>query len=49
MVNVSTSQPLDRGFKHHTGHDHDASYVTMASIKAMVRPTYWLVPCTKRT
>ena len=28
MDKVSTSQPRDRGFEPHTGHDHDSSYDT---------------------
>ena len=35
MDKVSVSQPLDRGFEHHTGHDHDSSYDTS---------TGWFVP-----
>ena len=27
-LKVSASQPRDRGFEHHTGHDHDSSYDT---------------------
>ena len=28
MVEVSASQPRNRGFEPHTGHDHDSSYET---------------------
>ena len=28
MDKVSASQPRDRGFEPHTGHDHDSSYNT---------------------
>ena len=28
MDKVSASQPRDRGFEPHTGHDHDSSYDT---------------------
>ena len=28
MDKVSASQPQDRGFEHHTGHEHDSSYDT---------------------
>ena len=37
MVTVSASQLQDRGFKPHTGHNHDSSYNTMVG-------WYWLVP-----
>ena len=29
MDKVSASQPRDRGFETHTGHDHDSSYDTI--------------------
>ena len=40
MDKVSASQPRDRGFEPHTGHDHDTSYDTLVGSRKQTQE--WL-------
>ena len=39
MDNVSASQPRDRGFEHHTCHDHDSSYESIVNLLKEWQPS----------